>query len=317
MELSKSNNKEKLNEYLSLRESIRNRILEIDSFFELNFDKPYIYNFETGRIKLKKLLMYEPDTISEFNENKKYILAGYDDIPEEKDNEIIYEKKGINGPIAKRNYNINYNIQETSFSNNKNINIQNNKKSKNNYNLNNANKNTFFDDYNNRNNKIKTLNNSTNLKNKINNEKNNYAQNINNKNDKINNNFISKTITQIRNLNQKELTNNKSENITERNETNEINDNQETNHDNEDKENNNAISLSINSIKDENSTERNATDESFKNKKTSRYKKSYRDSLAQNNMQVREINVRFILTKEEYSILMREKAKHQDFFLVK
>ena len=136
---------------------------------------------------------------------------------------------------------------------------------------------------------------------------------------------ISKTITQIRNLNQKELTNNKSENITERNETNEINDNQETNHDNEDKENNNAISLSINSIKDENSTERNATDESFKNKKTSRYKKSYRDSLAQNNMQVREINVRFILTKEEYSvrfiltkeeysILMREKAKHQDFF---
>ena len=122
MELSKSNNKEKLNEYLSLRESIRNRILEIDSFFELNFDKPYIYNFETGRIKLKKLLMYEPDTISEFNENKKYILAGYDDIPEEKDNEISYEKKGINGPITKRNYNINYNIQETSFSNNKNIN---------------------------------------------------------------------------------------------------------------------------------------------------------------------------------------------------
>ena len=300
MELSKSNNKEKLNEYLSLRESIRNRILEIDSFFELNFDKPYIYNFETGRIKLKKLLMYEPDTISEFNENKKYILAGYDDIPEEKDNEIIYEKKGINGPITKRNYNINYNIQETSFSNNKNINIQNNKKSKNNYNLNNANKNTFFDDYNNRNNKIKTLNNSTNLKNKINNEKNKYPQKIINKNDKINNNFISKT-------------NNKSEDITERNETN---DNQETNNDNEneDKENNNAISLSINSIKDENSTERNATDESFKNKKTSRYKKSYRDSLAQNNMQVREINVRFILTKEEYSILMREKAKHQDFF---
>ena len=31
-------------------------------------------------------------------------------------------------------------------------------------------------------------------------------------------------------------------------------------------------------------------------------------------MQLREINVRFILTKEEYSILMREKAKNQDFF---
>lgn len=254
--------------------------------------------------------MYEPDTISEFNENKKYILAGYDDIPEEKENEVNYEKKEINGPITKRNYNNDYNIQDTSFSNNKNVNIQKNIKPKTNIFSNNMNKNTFFDDYNNRN-KINTLNLSTNIKNKINNEKNNYPQNIINKNDKINTNFISKTINQIRNLNQKELSNNKSEDITERNETN---DNQETNNDNEDKENNNAISLSINSIKDENSTERNATDESFKNKKASRHKKSYRDSLAQNNMQVREINVRFILTKEEYSILMREKAKHQDFF---
>ncbi len=29
-------------------------------------------------------------------------------------------------------------------------------------------------------------------------------------------------------------------------------------------------------------------------------------------MQVREINIRFILTKEEYAILMKEKAKIQD-----
>ena len=48
-------------------------------------------------------------------------------------------------------------------------------------------------------------------------------------------------------------------------------------------------------------------DDSFKNKKIKVHKLSKRDSLAQNNMQVREINIRFILTKEEYAILMKEK----------
>ena len=72
--------------------------------------------------------MYEPDTITEFNENKKYILAGYDDIPEEKDNDNNSEKKESDKIIMKENYNNNFNyknnLEDTSFSNN----IQNIKK---------------------------------------------------------------------------------------------------------------------------------------------------------------------------------------------
>ena len=74
--------------------------------------------------------MYEPDTITEFNENKKYILAGYDDIPEEKDNDNNSEIKESDKIIMKENYNNNFNyknnLEDTNFSNN----IQNIKKRK-------------------------------------------------------------------------------------------------------------------------------------------------------------------------------------------
>ena len=51
--------------YLELRESIEDRIEEIDNYYELNFDKPNSQYFEKGRMKLKKLLMFEPSSISE------------------------------------------------------------------------------------------------------------------------------------------------------------------------------------------------------------------------------------------------------------
>ena len=257
--------------------------------------------------------MYEPETISEYNENKKYILAGYDDIPEEKDIENNSEKNVSNKSITKENYNYNnnYDNEEVIPSENKMINIQNIKKPKNKFDLNNKNKNTFFDEYNNQNkNKMKTLNLSTSLKKNIKNCYNINPQNTKIKIDKkkIRNNFISKAKNEDMNNKKKEFTNNILEDYIEKDE---VNDKQEIN--NEDKDNNNANSLSFNSIKDNYSTERNETNESLKNKKIS-YKKSYRDSLAQNNMQLREINIRFILTKEEYAILMKEKAKNQDFF---
>ena len=79
---------------------------------------------------------------------------------------------------------------------------------------------------------------------------------------------------------------------------------------------NNIYTLSLNSFRDNNNTDRNEIEESSKYKKnTSKYKKSYRDSLAQNNLQLREINIRFILTKEEYAVLMKEKAKNQDVLI--
>ena len=219
--------------------------------------------------------MYEPETISEINENKKYILAGYDEIPEEKYNENKYE---------------NINSEESS---NK---INNNKKN-----------NLFFEEYNNTI-KRKPLSISTDIKNKININNNIYPQSKSNKYKNMKNNIkynynISK-INQEKNIPKKDI--NKLPEINDKNNDNDNNNNSNINSD----ENNNVINtLSLNSY---NNTDRKDIDDSFKNKKIKGHKLSKRDSLAQNNMQVREINIRFILTKEEYAILMKEKAKIQD-----
>ena len=53
-----------------LRESINERIEELDKFFEDNFDQPFVFNFEKGRIRLKKLLMYEPGLINQLDNGK-------------------------------------------------------------------------------------------------------------------------------------------------------------------------------------------------------------------------------------------------------
>ena len=58
-------NDENIEAYLDLRESIEDRIEEIENFYEINFDQPYAQHFEKGRIKLKKLLMFEPFAINE------------------------------------------------------------------------------------------------------------------------------------------------------------------------------------------------------------------------------------------------------------
>ena len=63
-------NDENIEAYLDLRESIEDRIEEIENFYEINFDQPYAQHFEKGRIKLKKLLMFEPFDINEIQINK-------------------------------------------------------------------------------------------------------------------------------------------------------------------------------------------------------------------------------------------------------
>ena len=55
---------------MELRHSINQRIEELDKFFEDNFDQPFVYNFEKGRIRLKKLLMYEPNLINQLDNGK-------------------------------------------------------------------------------------------------------------------------------------------------------------------------------------------------------------------------------------------------------
>ena len=314
LDLSKSNDKEKFKEYLSLRESIQNRILELDSFFEMNFDKPYIYNFEAGRLKLKKLLIYEPENISEVNgnnENKKYILAGYDKISEEGESEIKYKesKEQFNKENDIEYYNENETIEEISNSNNsinfnsinninnRNINQPNKKKQ-----LNNINKNSFFDEYNNKI-KKKNIKISPNIKNKIRTNINPLTTNLKSKKITINYNNYNAPIKQeqkneIKNLNIITQNNNDKEES--------INKIEEGNADN------NCNTLSLNSFAENTNTDRNDIEDSFKNKKNKYKKKSYRDSLAQNNMQVREVNIKFVLTKEEYAVLMKEKAKNHN-----
>ena len=63
--------------YLDLREKIEDRIEDIENYYELNFDKPNSQYFEKGRMKLKKLLMFEPSSISEMkmSVNDKQNLA--------------------------------------------------------------------------------------------------------------------------------------------------------------------------------------------------------------------------------------------------
>ena len=62
-------NDENIESYLELKESIEDRIEEIENFYEINFDKPFAQHFEKGRIKLKKLLMFEPFVINEITIN--------------------------------------------------------------------------------------------------------------------------------------------------------------------------------------------------------------------------------------------------------
>ena len=126
---------------------------------------------------------------------------------------------------------------------------------------------------------------------------------------RINYNNLKPQIKQEQKIEQKDL-NNLSENKIENEELNK-NIQSENNIDS-----NNNNTLSLNSYRDKSSTERNELKDSSKNKNSYNYKLSARDSLAQNNMQLKEINLRFLLTKEEYAVLMKEKAKHQNSLII-
>ena len=92
-----------------MRESIKKRIDDLDSFYEENFDDEFITYFEKGRYKLKKLVQYEPNLINEIdngNNMKAYILG-----QNSKDN--IYEqdygiKKNKNNSKTYKIYDQNY-----------------------------------------------------------------------------------------------------------------------------------------------------------------------------------------------------------------
>ena len=270
--------------------------------------------------------MYEPESIYEINENnenKNYILAGYDKIPEEKEiqskNENEYNEESLSRGSREENSSLDF-IGKTNSSNNKNknsINIKNNQKTKKpqqNFLPNKIVKNTFFDEAYNNNIKKEKINNNNNIQKSK--DKKKIKINIPPKNNQIKNKKINfrKPLKQEQKQDKNESISIFQNNILE---NEELYDNIE-----EKKEDDNANdTLTSNSLKENKSTgtgrnnnDNNNNDYSFKNKTTSR-KLTYRDSLAQNNMQLREINLRFILTKEEYAVLMKEKAKNQNILI--
>ena len=60
-----------MEEYYNLRKTIESRIQDIEVFYEIHFDEPFVLNFEKGRLKLKKSLMNEPYYITDINRTYK------------------------------------------------------------------------------------------------------------------------------------------------------------------------------------------------------------------------------------------------------
>ena len=87
-----------------MRESIKKRIDDLDIFFEDNFDNEFISHFERGRYKLKKLIQYEPNLIDEIDNGinmKAFILN-----PNSKENFFEQDSDIINNNNIKKNKNI-------------------------------------------------------------------------------------------------------------------------------------------------------------------------------------------------------------------
>ena len=102
--------------YLDLKDNIEDRIEEIENYYELNFDKPNSQYFEKGRMKLKKLLMFEPSTLKEMyvggNNPKNLALIVNDNIKKtiESNNNIIMNNNENKEDIIDKTINNNYNI---------------------------------------------------------------------------------------------------------------------------------------------------------------------------------------------------------------
>ena len=346
-----------------MRQSIQYRIQEIDKFFELNFDKPYVFNFENGRIKLKKLLMYEPEIVTEIdnnNNNNKCVVFGNeaqmkeekDEIPYkednifmnknkimniyDKDNDTFNEKKNKKRINEFKNKILNLTERKNLNNFNKNVKVNNNNYNDRSKNLNNKNilniPNIPYITQSTNNNKTnkanyhelinkKNINNKNNYqdkilfpKNKLYNNKNNfdYRNNNPNKNELKKNNendtYLSKyKIISKQNLkaNNKNKLNKKT--LSEIDNNFEMKNNNKTNNKILDNNNDESLDDEDDYLQKE-ILKINKRPENLEMKKKY-YRNPFYDSLNQNNMQVKEIKLKFVLTKEEYTLLMREKAR--------
>ena len=63
----------KIKEFNELRENITKRINELEDFYEDNIEDIRVNNFEKARLRLKKLLMYDVDTINKIENSTNQI----------------------------------------------------------------------------------------------------------------------------------------------------------------------------------------------------------------------------------------------------
>ena len=131
-----------LREYFTLKESIENRIEEIELFYESNFDEPHVLNFQKGVIQLKNILIQNKPNCSDYLERYKNSINNTSEKNLYKSNFNIKNKnattnldKNINKNIKKLNEskiinNSSYNNNTTNLNNSGSIlnnNIFNNK----------------------------------------------------------------------------------------------------------------------------------------------------------------------------------------------
>ena len=367
-EIANDNNVEINQDFNNLRKSIKNRIEEINTFFDNNFDKPYIFYFEKGRIKLQKLLMYNPQTFNEMNnenDNKCYIF-GINQQEDEQEHEQEYDTSNIS---EEDNNGMNDNFFEEStiqmmgknpkkLRANKNVNPINNV---NNYQKmdklikrrNDPNKTIITRkyinpnikypiDYTNNSDYNKTITNKSIANRSTNNEENSKKSNFkvvknNNKNFKprpIDDLLQNEKLEKNKNENNRNEKNRNDENKNVKN-INEKSKNERNKKENIKNESKNKSKISVNNKKQTEKTddkeiinvmadnnEKNNEEDLDKEEKGKSFKKSSDknkgnvresvESLTDNYLQFKEIIFRIKLTKEEYVLLMKEKAKLQD-----
>ena len=314
-EIQETNNYEKTLEFNELRNSITLRIEEIDKFFEQNFDKPFIFNFEKGRIRLKKLLMYEPELFNKIDNKKNINGMAFGQTINNNNNDINnisqnYEKFLITNNNNNNDFNKddNNSLNEAKISlsskrncnksvekdfNNNNNNINNNNNNNNNLTTRFKEKNlNLYENYNNFNKKKKNNkifnNNSININNEnitINNEKNN--EKFNNSisfNKNRNNSYDKKSNIKYYNLND---SNNNNNNLNK-------------------KQFKKFFSKKLNIKNNKNDDNNFNKNEQNNNKNDINSKKN----LSSNLREKKEIIIKFKLTEEEYKHLLKLKAMY-------
>ena len=330
-ELKDNNNNEKNEEYLKLRESIENRIEEIDKFFELNFDKPYVFYFEKGRIRLKKLLMYEPTLLNQLDNGKDFKgiafgiqsnqnlennnLNSINELNLKNENEIIknVENKTINNNLFNYDKNKKQLIQKLNFNqlinSNENIHKKLNRSVEKNYNNPiDSNINLYDNTFSNLN-----INNNNAIINKKNSRLQQFTQkkeNLNYKeislNNENNNNKNNNKKIIVKNTNQ----NNKIAKIQSKNKNIGFNKKNSISNEKEssvEKKNNksiiNKIELGHDYFPNKGKSKYNPNNNPFNGEMLEKFTEP------NENYELKEIVLKFKLTEEEYKLLLKEKAK--------